>query len=81
MEIRPGQYVWKQVLDEMRRRIQSGEYQPGYPIPGAPRLAEELGIAKRTAARVLDELRNEGLIYTLVGKGTFVSLPEPQEEE
>lgn len=81
MEIRPGQYVWAQVVEEMRRRIREGEYQSGHPIPGAPRLASEFEIAKGTAQRVLEVLREEGLIYTLVGKGTFVAPRDQWKEE
>lgn len=81
MEFRPDQYVWQQVLDEIRRRIRDGEYKAGNLMPGAPRLAEEFGVAKRTVQRVLDILRESGEIYTLVGKGTFVAPPPAQQED
>jgi DNA-binding GntR family transcriptional regulator len=76
MDFAPGEYVWQQVLREMRRRIAAGEYRPGYPIPGAPRLAAEFGVARRTAQRVLDVLKESGEVYTLTGKGTFVTKRE-----
>lgn len=75
IHFRPDQLKWEQVLTEIRRRIREGEYRPGYPMPGAPRLAEEFGIAKRTAERVIEELRVANEIYTVRGKGTFVSDP------
>jgi GntR family transcriptional regulator len=41
-------------------------------MPGAPRLAEEFGIAKR----VIAELKAANEIYAVWGKGTFVADPE-----
>ncbi|WP_433224456.1 GntR family transcriptional regulator [Microtetraspora malaysiensis] len=76
MRYRPDQLIWEQVLNEVRRRIRDGEYRPGYPMPGVPRMAEEFGVAKRTAEKVVAELRAAGEIYTVRGKGTFVADPE-----
>ncbi|GAA0835650.1 winged helix-turn-helix domain-containing protein [Streptosporangium amethystogenes subsp. fukuiense] len=75
IHFRPDQLKWEAVLAEIRRRIRDGEYRPGYPMPGAPRLAEEFEIAKRTAERVIDELKAAGEIYTIRGKGTFIADP------
>ncbi|GAA3136766.1 hypothetical protein GCM10010466_29490 [Planomonospora alba] len=75
INFRPDRLIWQQVLEEIRRRIEAGEYRPGYPMPGAPRLADEFGIAKRTAERVISELKAAGDVYTIPGKGTFVADP------
>ncbi|MFI6811884.1 winged helix-turn-helix domain-containing protein [Nonomuraea sp. NPDC050328] len=76
IHFRPDQPKSEQVLDEMRRRIRAGDYKPGYPIPGEPRMAEEFGIARRTARKVLDALIAEGLVYTVRNIGTFVADPK-----
>ncbi|WP_405088205.1 GntR family transcriptional regulator [Microbispora sp. NBC_01389] len=76
IEFRPDQLKWEAVLEEIRRRIRTGEYQVGHPIPGEPRMAEEFGIAKGTARRVINELLKAGDVYTVLGKGTFVADPE-----
>ncbi|MGW5156022.1 hypothetical protein ACWEPN_11145 [Nonomuraea wenchangensis] len=39
-------------------------------------MAEEFGIAKGTARRVINELLKAGDVYTVLGKGTFVADPE-----
>jgi GntR family transcriptional regulator len=75
MDFRPDQPKSEQVLTEMRRRIQAGVYKPGYPIPGEPRMAEEFGIARRTARKVINALLDEGLIYTVRNIGTFAADP------
>ncbi|GGL19114.1 hypothetical protein Sme01_36220 [Sphaerisporangium melleum] len=59
----------------MRRRIKAGVYKPGYPVPGEPRMAEEFGIARRTARKVINALLAEGLIYTVKNIGTFAADP------
>jgi DNA-binding GntR family transcriptional regulator len=36
-------------------------------------LAEQMGVAPNTVQRALRVLRDEGLIYSVAGRGTFVS--------
>ena len=73
MEIRPNAYMWRQVADEIKRRIEAGQYGPGMPIPAERRLAEELGVSIKTVRRAVAELRDEGALETLPQKGTFVA--------
>lgn len=72
MEIRPDAYAWKQVVEEIKRRIEAGQYQPGMPIPAERRLADELGVSIGTVRRAVKALREEGVLDTLPQKGTFV---------
>ncbi|MBF8191640.1 winged helix-turn-helix transcriptional regulator [Nonomuraea sp. K274] len=72
MEIRSDDYVWQQVADEIKRRIEAGEYRPGMPIPAERRLADELGVSIGSTRRAVRELREEGWLKTLPKKGTFV---------
>ncbi len=65
--------VWKQVAEELRRRITSGTYAPGAPIPSETALVQEFGIARGTARKVVAALREEGLIYTVPQLGSFVA--------
>ncbi|WP_166427099.1 GntR family transcriptional regulator [Nonomuraea mesophila] len=73
MEFKPDELRWQAVANEVRRRIAEGVYQPGMPVPGEPRLAEELGVSKGTARRALNALIEDGTLYSVLGKGTFVS--------
>jgi DNA-binding GntR family transcriptional regulator len=79
IEFRPDELKWQAILNEIRRRIREGQYQPGHPIPGEPRLAEEFGVARGTARRVINELLESGEVYSIHGKGTFVTAPENGE--
>jgi len=64
---------WVQVTDALRQRILSGELPPGAMVPSIVALHQEYGIAKTTARKVLAALRDEGLIVTTPGWGSFVA--------
>lgn len=63
--------------ETLRERIIDGVHAPGDRMPSATAIAEEFGIDRGTAARVLAELRNAGLIITKPGSGSFVRTFEP----
>src|SRR5712691_5862799 len=69
-EYTPPKYA--QVIDELRRRIESGEYAPGSLLPSEHQLSEEFQIARPTVVRALRVLRQDGWIETQQGKGSFV---------
>jgi GntR family transcriptional regulator len=69
-EYTPPKYA--QVIDELRRRIESGEYPPGSLLPSEHQLTEEFRIARPTVVRALRVLRQDGWIETQQGKGSFV---------
>ena len=63
---------YAQVIDELRRRIEAGEYPPGSLLPSEHQLTEEFQIARPTVVRALRVLRQDGWIETQQGKGSFV---------
>ena len=69
-EYTPPKYA--QVIEELRQRIDSGEYPPGSLLPSEHQLTEEFGIARPTVVRALRVLRQDGWIETQQGKGSFV---------
>ncbi|MGI8451118.1 MAG: GntR family transcriptional regulator [Streptosporangiaceae bacterium] len=69
-EYTPPKYA--QVIAELQRRIESGEYPPGTLMPSEHQLSGEFGIARPTVVRALRVLRQEGWIETQQGKGSFV---------
>ncbi|MGS2645793.1 GntR family transcriptional regulator [Streptosporangium sp. G12] len=64
--------IWKQLADELRRRIRAGEYKPRYPIPSLTQLHQEFGTAKNTIRKVIDQLAQEGYVRPEQGVATFV---------
>jgi GntR family transcriptional regulator len=69
-EYTPPKYA--QVIEELRRRIESGEYAPGSLLPSEHQLSDEFQIARPTVVRALRVLRQDGWIETQQGKGSFV---------
>ncbi|HPH98455.1 MAG TPA: GntR family transcriptional regulator [Anaerolineaceae bacterium] len=69
----------EQLLNEIRRCIISGEWAPGSQVTSELTLQVELGISRSTIRQALNAARNEGLVETVAGKGTFVS-PNPTRQ-
>ena len=71
VEFRGDEYVWRQVADELKRRIEAGQYRPGAPLPSERRLAEELGVAVGSIRRATAALVEEGVLRVLPRKGVY----------
>ncbi|WP_438292707.1 GntR family transcriptional regulator [Streptomyces sp. HUAS TT7] len=69
-----------QTADALRKRIKDRDLRPGSKLPSARELQEEFGIANSTAQNALRVLRDEGLIYSVQGRGVFVrKLSDPDD--
>ncbi len=64
---------YQQIVRQIRERIVSGELEEHASLPSAREVVQKTGVSLATAQRVLNELKNEGLIYSLPGKGSFAS--------
>jgi GntR family transcriptional regulator len=64
---------WVQVAQVLRARVADGTYAPGERVPSVIQLQGEFGIAQATAQKVLTRLREERLIYTVPGLGSFAA--------
>lgn len=62
----------QQVADILRARITSGVYEPGTLLPSIVRLSQEFEVATRTVQKALTILKDEGLIASHPGYGTYV---------
>ena len=68
--------LYLQLAAVLRGRIERGELPANRPIPSIAQLQQEFGLARGTALRAVDLLRQEGLVRTVAGRGTFV-VPRP----
>jgi GntR family transcriptional regulator len=75
MEARLGGRVprYLQIADALRRRLAAGGAGRAARLPSEPALAAEFRVSRETLREALALLRDEGLIYSLVGRGTFAS--------
>jgi DNA-binding GntR family transcriptional regulator len=65
-------HSYRQIADDLRRRIASGELLPGARVEPARQLAARYGVAAMTVDKAIKELKNEGLVQSWQGRGTFV---------
>lgn len=68
---------YRLLADDLRRQILVGRLGPGDQVPPSRVLGEDYGIADMTARSAVRVLRDEGLVYTEPGRGTFVADPLP----
>jgi GntR family transcriptional regulator len=68
---------YEQIAAELRGRIVRGELAAGDALPSVPELSQQWGVARATAERAIGVLRNEALVESRQGRGTFVKERTP----
>jgi GntR family transcriptional regulator len=66
----PPKYA--QVVAEIQRRIERGDYPPGSLLPSEHHLVDVFKVSRPTIVKALSSLRQDGWIETQQGKGSFV---------
>ncbi len=70
---------YRQIHQQLRAAILSGEYKPGDKLPTEMELAALHSVSRVTSAAALAELAREGLVQRLPRRGTTVSAPATRE--
>lgn len=65
--------LYQQVKDSLRRMMLTGLLEPDEKLPSVRSLATQLAINPNTIQRAYAELEAEGYIYSVAGRGSFVS--------
>jgi GntR family transcriptional regulator len=65
--------IYKQITEQLKNAIISGELRPGDSLPSIRKLAKELRVSIITTKRAFSELEKDNFVYTVTGKGTFVA--------
>lgn len=65
--------LYEKILRYLKDKINNKELLPGDRLPTEMELAEEFGVSRITSKRALEELRSDGLIYRVRGRGSFVA--------
>jgi GntR family transcriptional regulator len=65
--------IWKQIEDEVRRRIVSGQLEPGSAIPSVRDLCKMLRVNPATVSKAYQRLTDAGVLEVRRGAGTFVA--------
>lgn len=77
--------IYEQIVERFQMLILNGGLEPDEQLPSVRSLAIELSINSNTIQRAYSELEHRGLIYSVKGRGNFVSAQkevviEQQEE-
>ncbi|BBD37391.1 histidine utilization repressor [Aminobacter sp. Y103A] len=70
--------LYQRILNDIRDRIVSGEWEPGYRIPFEHELTEQYGCSRMTVNKALSQLAKAGLIERRRRSGSFVRRPQSQ---
>jgi DNA-binding GntR family transcriptional regulator len=73
----PAGPKYRQIAEDLRAQIESGEYPPGARLPTKAELMAQYHVAVNTVERAIEELRQAGLVETAQGAGMFVREPLP----
>ena len=65
--------IYEQIIDKMEELMLLGVLGENEPLPSVRNLAMELSINPNTIQRAYAELERRGYIYTIKGRGSFVS--------
>ena len=65
--------IYEQITTQIKELILTGELQPGQKLPSIRALANGLRISAITTKRAYTDLEAQGFIYTVQGKGSFVT--------
>jgi GntR family transcriptional regulator len=73
LDLHSGVPVYRQIIDQVRGGIASGQLTQGDQLPTVRQLAVDLEINPNTVVRAYRELELGGLLETHQGTGTFIS--------
>ncbi|WP_326820802.1 GntR family transcriptional regulator [Streptosporangium sp. NBC_01756] len=68
--------VYQRIAAEIRRQIEAGELLPNRRVPSEKELMGRHGVAKATVRQAMAFLRDQGWVFTVQYRGTYVSQPE-----
>jgi GntR family transcriptional regulator len=66
---------YRQIAEIIRRRIGAGEYRPDTEIQTESEIVGRFGPAPPPPRRAVAVLRDEGLVYTVPNRGSYVARP------
>lgn len=73
LNYRDSKPIYEQIKDGMRKLVITNALSAHEKLPSVRELASKLAINPNTIQRAYRELENEGYLYTVAGKGTFVA--------
>lgn len=76
IQSKSGIPIYTQIAQQLKEEIIAGNLEAGEPLPSIRGLASDLKISVITTKRAYEELEQEGLVYSVPGKGFYVDDPD-----
>lgn len=74
------QPLYEQIKHYILERIASGEYSPDTRLPSERKLSNHFDVSRLTVSKAIKQLVQDGLLYTRIGKGTYVTTNPIQQQ-
>jgi GntR family transcriptional regulator len=71
--------IYYQIMQQLRAKIEEGEYGIDTPLPPERELVETYQVSRMTVRQAIAELVNEGILIRRKGVGTFVAPPKLEQ--
>ena len=81
MEFNASQPIYKQIIDDFKKKLIRGELKEGDKIPSQREYAEQVRVNPNTVQRAYREMESMNMVETLRGQGTFISISADRLEE
>ena len=69
-----GRPMYEQIENSIKESVYNGELKNNDLLPSIRQLARDLNVSMITTKRAYSDLENEGFVYTISGKGTFIKV-------
>ena len=73
ISLQDGVPIYRQITNQVKYLIASGQLQTGAELPPIRTLAEQLLVTPNTVVKAYGELQSDGLVYKRRGAGTYVA--------
>lgn len=74
IDMRSRTPIYEQIIDSIKELVVKGVIIPGEKLPSVRDMAKDMTLNPNTVQKAYQELERQGIISTLRGKGTFISL-------
>ena len=74
------QPLYSQIKEVLKQRILDGDYATHERLPSESDFMKVFGVSRITVRQALRDLHTEGLVFSVQGKGTFVSKPKAVQD-
>lgn len=73
IDLRSRTPIYEQIIESVKELVVKEILTPGEKLPSVREMAKEMTLNPNTVQKSYQELERQGIIYTVRGKGTFIS--------